>query len=916
VPLRLGETFDRYVVEEILGEGGMGEVYLATDARLHRRVALKLLRGAAGARSEPGWKGAARLLHEARAAAALDHPNAVSIFDVGEHEGTPFIAMEFVSGSTLRAFVGDATVSVAHRVRWLTDIARALDAAHRRGLVHRDIKPENVMVSENDAIKVLDFGIARRASASTEETGATLVAGGATITRDGAVVGTPRYMAPEQLRGAKLDGRADQFSWGVVAYELLTGHLPWSGDGSSDQRLARILTVEARAPSLVTRDVPPEVDAVVLRALARDPKDRFASMENIVLALDPSPASKGRIPRRLAGGAATSAKAMPTTPGAATVTHRPTVNQEAPRARARSPRRRMAIAFAAVVAAIAVGVVAARKRTTAEPLLAPAPFVSASAARRVTLLDPPTPTTSNDPRALGAYREALQAAHRGDLETPNVKLEEAVRADPGLLEARLRVPIYAMLARQQTSVANNDAADLARLTALESRLAPRDRALLDAFRPAMGAAVDFDEWERKLIALGDENREDEELVGISAHFLFGLFGRADAAEKQCQWALELDPTSEFVSATRIEALSYLGRIAESRAVIAACLVYAPGTYECLRQRYYLERQSGECAGILATSKDLVRSAETGFSYQALANGLAVTGQPPAAIDDAVAHLTTRSPPLARVLTDRRYIFEGNLPAALALARIVDSEAAKTADALSRGQARSTLVELLIEIGRPDEALALAKDFVERRAALQPPLYLDDSATMSDPVPRFLGMLHESGRMSDVAFERAQAQWIAEHVSVRGAYRYAVWVAGPASAAQSRDRAKAAIDAEAEYGPPFAFWSYVAPMAYVGRVHLLAGDARGALPSLEQLVLACDVLADPTLRTRALLWLGDARAATGDGAGACEAYARILGRWGRAPKSVTADAARVRMRAAKCAAEEHADPSSPPWPRAH
>jgi serine/threonine-protein kinase len=284
--LKPGERFERYTIEEAIGEGGMGCVYRARDDRLGRRVALKVISEGA-----PGGDAAARLLREARAAAALDHPNAVAIFDVGDHEGTPYIVMELVEGRTLRAFVGDASVPMSTRVARLADVARALAAAHRRGLVHRDVKPENVMVREDGMVKVLDFGIARRARAEVDARAETEIAADtppalATITVDGVKLGTPVYMAPEQIRGDALDGRADQFSWGVLAYELLTGRLPWRGGGDALAVTASILTDAPDRGALEHAGAPRAVQDVVLRALAKRPEDRFASLDEAVRALD------------------------------------------------------------------------------------------------------------------------------------------------------------------------------------------------------------------------------------------------------------------------------------------------------------------------------------------------------------------------------------------------------------------------------------------------------------------------------------------------------------------------------------------------------------------------------------------------------------------------------------------------------
>ncbi len=239
MPLRPGETFGRYQLLEPLGRGAMGEVYSAYDTVLHRKVALKVLTlssdPATFGSTPSSSNGAARILREARAAAGIAHPNAVSIYDVGEVDGVSFLAMELVAGRTLRTFIGDPSVPLARRIRWVTDVARALGAAHALGLVHRDIKPENVMVRDDGLVKVLDFGIARRAITKEEAAAAgpldraaleKLAISHGTLTAEGVVVGTPMYMAPEQMRGEALDGRTDQFAWGVLAHEVLTRQAP------------------------------------------------------------------------------------------------------------------------------------------------------------------------------------------------------------------------------------------------------------------------------------------------------------------------------------------------------------------------------------------------------------------------------------------------------------------------------------------------------------------------------------------------------------------------------------------------------------------------------------------------------------------------------------------------------------------
>jgi serine/threonine-protein kinase len=284
--LRPGEPFDRYRIEGLLGHGGMGQVYRARDERLRRQVALKIISTA------PGTDGAARLLREARAAAAIDHPNAIAIFDVGEVDGTPFLAMELVDGSTLRGYVGEASVPVSQRLHWLLAIARALAAAHRRGIVHRDIKPENVMVRSDGLVKVLDFGIARAVvppGSMGAEGGAPIpiptLSAASLLSADSTFAGTPLYMSPEHLRGEPIDGRSDQFAWGVLAWELLSGRLPWATERGGAGIVQEILAKEPEALASHV-PVPAGVEAVVARAMAKAAVNRFETTDALVASLE------------------------------------------------------------------------------------------------------------------------------------------------------------------------------------------------------------------------------------------------------------------------------------------------------------------------------------------------------------------------------------------------------------------------------------------------------------------------------------------------------------------------------------------------------------------------------------------------------------------------------------------------------
>ena len=279
-------TIGRFRLDASLGSGGMADVYRAYDPALERAVALKILRAKHGNDDPQRLR---RVLREARAAAALTHPNPVTIFDVGEADGEVFIAMELLEGSVLRAWLGRADVAVAQKLRWLLEAARALAAAHERGLVHRDVKPDNMFVCESGVLKLLDFGIAKRREDDSQDVAPGSLGPSSLRTAEGRRVGTPRYMAPEQHAGAGTDARTDEYAWGLVAFELLTGTHP-SGvlaavttvaPGADAAALSRALLVKVPTLSIA-------VVAAVVRTLELRKEDRFASMGPLVEALEQS----------------------------------------------------------------------------------------------------------------------------------------------------------------------------------------------------------------------------------------------------------------------------------------------------------------------------------------------------------------------------------------------------------------------------------------------------------------------------------------------------------------------------------------------------------------------------------------------------------------------------------------------------
>ncbi|MGB5816405.1 MAG: serine/threonine-protein kinase, partial [Thermoanaerobaculia bacterium] len=271
----IGKTLSQFRITARLGAGGMGEVYLAEDTKLKRRVAIKVLPEEMA--TDP--QRLERFQREAEAVAALNHPNIVAIHEVGEADSIHFLVMELVEGRQLGEVIPGGGLSLDKLFGYAIPLTEALAAAHDKGILHRDLKPGNVMVNEEGRVKVLDFGLAKLRERSDDQADQTHLATDS-ITQEGLILGTAAYMSPEQAEGKTIDHRSDIFSLGVVLYEMATGNRPFKGD-TNLSLLSSILKDKPQPVSEVKTGLPRHLGRIILRCLEKDPERRFQSAKDV-----------------------------------------------------------------------------------------------------------------------------------------------------------------------------------------------------------------------------------------------------------------------------------------------------------------------------------------------------------------------------------------------------------------------------------------------------------------------------------------------------------------------------------------------------------------------------------------------------------------------------------------------------------
>lgn len=826
----------RYRVRRPLARGGMGEVYEVDDTQLDERVALKTL----DSRLAGDEVARARFVSEVKAARQVAHPNVCRLFEFGLHaEGdappTPFLTMEFLEGETLAQRLLRGRPGWNEALALCEQLASAVDAAHAAGVVHRDLKPSNVMLVPGAGgatrVVVTDFGIARRLAAPA-------------LTEEGAWLGTPAYIAPEQLAGEPVGPAADVYAFGVLLFELATGRLPFEGSSALEVATQRLNRPAPLATS-VSSDVPPAWSDAIARCLVRDPAQRWPSLTAAVHGL------RGETTGLVA------------------------------------PRRQRPLGLVAI---LAVGLAAAAGLAAWE-LSRRTPLPVAEV--------PPSPcpnAAAND-----AFRAAMAAHAAGRDDVMVARLEAAMKDAPECGGAALQRAWVSWVYAMDPYPRAREAFRLA----LGSRatLNERDASFLEAMLPAFADPSDWKTAAQRLERLVSERPGDAQLHEAMGLARIKAGERAGAVEAFARLRA-LDPGASMGWVMGAQ----LAPDDEARvALLRACIVAIPEGVDCRRELGTHFQATGACDEVERLGRELTALApDVPHGYQLRASAAASRGEPTVAVEALLAQARERLAGSEWTASEQATqpawdawalaLHAGRIDQAL---EALDRVEVALGDADDEDQRRRLVLQralLLREEGRGEPAARVAKAWLDGAAARPLP-----SWPSQDPTPVLLATQVWAGSLDAVTHRRARDAWAASWkarlspegwASTWGPVTWALawtpsWVPVPP------EEAREALAAAAGFGglPPRS-----RSPATVGALLVAAGRAREALDRLEPAARRCTVAPDPQL----LFVLGEARAAAGDPAGACDAWRRLVARFGNHPsEAMSAILASDRARGAGC-----------------
>ncbi len=792
-------------------------------------------------------------------AASLSHPNVATVYELVEWEGRLCIAMEHVPGPTLREELDRGPLPEVLVYQVGTQLARAIAHAHARGVIHRDLKPENIKVGA-DGVKVLDFGLARALTSPLlpkqnsddtldflhdfQDPSPVAALEESWETRAGQVMGTPGYMAPEQLAGRETGPRSDVFALGAVLYEMATGERFFLGATVTERLAATRCLTPPQLEERLTRLTPP-LAALLRRCLACQPDERFPDAGAVVEALE------------VVGSPRDLSFDRPS--------HSP------------PPRPRWALSIRAGLGILLGALVVL---ASSWELMQPEPELVASTTPPVplTALEPPLTSSAE---ALREYRAGLQAIQDGDWTAQESRFQRAIDLDPNFAMAHLR-----LAARYGgPSDPEWERSTFRRAMELRTDLNARDRMLLAAMEPQyLSNDPDWAEVERRYQAAVDRFPSDVEFV-CSLGSVMALRGKTEEGIELVRQALRMDPTNNTAWIMLSTMLNRLGRSDEALAALDTCIRNSSNASDCYSMRMSLHSRRGNCAAYEADAQHLrgVYPSASASNY-ALANAFAARGEALEKVRSLMVQARHDLSPETLALREIKddlwlALWVGDIPLAEATLDRWDAMVAEStilADHISPTLVR---LRLLRELGRKEEAAQIARTLQIRSETLLPTSAPGAQRLQNDPLPLLLRFQLEGGLISAEVMEAGRTAWLRKHNEDSGAdWRPYQWIYGYARTAWTAQEATAAVAIQPQFGD-LPLFNVSSTNLDTGRTLRLAGRPEEAVARLRTVTENCEPLTISLEVLAARVELGQALESLGDQEGACVAYRSVLDQWG-------------------------------------